>query len=275
MIPACRPMLVRQRHPRLNDYLARFTALGGSMSGNRINSLRTLFDGLWTDGLITGNLAVTSSDILQYFNPFAPSSVSSTIAQVLEPPCRPTGVTGTNNGFVSGDYTTAGMISSGSKGYDPGFKPSDVMATDSAHISIYITSFVSGTNYRILGIDGTNQADIYWSGNNDFGVSLHRQSLAEKYQGSLSYSAGSKYMLIGNRLSGTLTAFVNGTGYTGTTSDTTAPISTQNLVFGTNDNYNSPVTDRYGWESCGYGMTSTQMTNLQSRVTTFNTAIGR
>lgn len=268
MIPIFRPMMVRQRHPRLNDYLSRFTALGGTMSGDQINALQTLFNGLWIDGLITGNLAVSSSDLLQYFNIFA-APVGSTIAQIQEPQCRPTGATGTNNGFVSGDLTSAGMISSGTKRYDAGFAPASVMSTTSAHISIHINSATSVAATRVVGCTNTY---IYYevSGGSYIGGAFHDDT-NQIFQ---SRSLTAPFFFVGGRTGSTQELTINGTTVT-QSANSTAPSSSVNLCFGNTSNGTKPVTDRYTFESCGYYLNSTQKANLRTRVLAFNTAIGR
>lgn len=257
-------------HPRLSRYISRLGSLGLylGISNPIVVALNTLFKGLQTDGLITSSPTPTGSDLIQYANIFPYHSSGANANTVVEPLWRPTGTTGTNNGFVTGDLTLTGMLSSGTKRYDSGIKPSNVMTLESSHLALYITNYTGGTATRSIGSASTYGT---YSGNNDAKILMHGGT--EQSFTGLSFTT--KNFLVWQRNAGNLQFNLNGATQSIAIGDTTAPSTTDNLFFGNNPAGTTPIIDSYGWESCGYALSSAQIAALKSRIETFNTAIGR
>ena len=148
-----------------------------------------------------------------------------------------------------------------------GIQPSTVLALDDSHLSYFTTGFIDSTQACIIGaFNSPNRLWLYSGG--IYGVNSATSS-------SYTYSGGGVKFRIISRLSSTVHKFANnGTIQTGTVNSSarpTANIELARLGGFSGDNFNGICK----FASVGDGLTDTDMTNFNTRVTTYQTALSR
>jgi hypothetical protein len=149
-----------------------------------------------------------------------------------------------------------------------GIQPSTVLGLDDAHLSYFTTGFIDSTQACMIGAYTAPNGILIYSGNGIYGVNT---GTFTSYNVGIS---GTPKFRITSRLSSTVQKFANnGTIYSGTAVSTLRP--TTNILLarlgGATDYFNGICK----FASVGYGLTDTDMTNFNTAVTVYQTALSR
>jgi hypothetical protein len=171
-----------------------------------------------------------------------------------------------------------GVTGNGSNSYgNTGFNPNTAFSTnDSAHLSLYIRNNSASSSYVDFG--ATNGVGSSTALNSAFTNS----ALSLIHNGNTGISAtntNTQGFYLGSRTTASSHKLLKNTAQIGSTDTTSAGTRPNfNLFLGAYNVSNSPLyyTNRnYAFASIGDGLTDTDATNLNSRVTTFQTALNR
>jgi hypothetical protein len=146
-----------------------------------------------------------------------------------------------------------------------GIQPSTVLGLNDTHLSYFISGFESTQACMIGAYNAPNRLAMYSQGL--YGVNSAAWS-------SYTYSGGGAKFRIVSRLSSTVQKFANnGTIQTATLNSSARPTANIELarLGGATDNFNGICK----FASIGDGLTDTDITNFNTRVTTYQTALSR
>jgi len=168
--------------------------------------------------------------------------------------------------FSSGwTHSSSGMTSLNAFA-NTGIQPSTVLGLNDAHLSYFTTGFVDSTAACMIGAyNAPNRLAIYSGG--FYGVNSASWS-------NYTYSGGGAKFRVISRLSSTVHKFANnGTIQTGTVNSSARPTSNIELgrLGGATDYFNGICK----FASIGDGLSDTDITNFNTAVSTYQTALGR
>ena len=149
-----------------------------------------------------------------------------------------------------------------------GIQPSTVLGLNDAHLSYFTTGFIDSTQACMIGAYTAPNGILIYSGNGIYGVNT-----ATFTNYNVGITSTPKFRIT-SRLSSTVQKFANnGTIYSGTAVSTLRPTANIELarLGGATDNFNGICK----FASVGDGLTDTDMTNFNTRVTTYQTALSR
>jgi len=174
-------------------------------------------------------------------------------------------------------FSSQGALPNGTNAYaDTKFAPSANLSSYNIHLSYYSrTDNLANTTVDVGSIDGSsNFMHMHLRYTGDIWYALLQQNALD----SVSNSSSLGYF-IGNRTSSTIKKqFRNGANLGTITTSATASLNNRNIYFGalnnnlTASNFSAKQT---AFASIGDGLTDTDATNLNTRVTTFQTSLNR
>jgi len=180
-----------------------------------------------------------------------------------------------NGGFT---HNSTGVTGNGSNSYgNTGFNPNSAFSTnDSAHLSLYIRNNSASSAYVDFGAtNGAGSSTALNSAYTNSALSL----IHNGNTGISTSNTNTQGFYLGSRTTASVHKLFKNTTQIGSTDTTSAGTRPNfNLYLGAYNVSNSALyyTNRnYAFASIGDGLTDTDATNLNTRVTTFQTALNR
>ena len=245
-------------------YKSNVIANGGTVSGSTLTAIDTFIS------------SAKSNSYWSYLDVVLPFSGDQLVAG-LTPLKVPSGITVTNNGFVSGDYSeSTGITPATNKYLTTSYVPSSYI-TDNVHCAAYLRANFQNGSYPAILFDNINQ--------NSNRIFLHIYTDPNAYWDSFDVSGGrvvrsqtsSLGLTVGNRISSTDSrVFQNGSqlGAIGTSSGSTPGASTMN-VFGHPSSSLPFETRTCSFISWGRGIPVAYQSAFYADVQALQTALGR
>ena len=171
------------------------------------------------------------------------------------------------NGGVT--HSSTGVLPNGTNGYgDTGLTPSTALTLNNTHLSVYIRTLSGGGDF---GYITSGDVQNLFIARNLFGT-FYADSYASTSRITASPPAAGLYVNT-RTASNSFKALVNNTQIGSTITSSTGSLPAQPIRIGVLTTWYA--TNQYAFASIGDGLTDTDATNLNSRVTTFQTTLNR
>jgi hypothetical protein len=171
------------------------------------------------------------------------------------------------NGGIT--HSSTGVLPNGTNGYgDTGLTPSTALTLNNTHLSVYIRTLSGGGDF---GYITSGDVQNLFIARNLFGT-FYADSYASTSRITASPPAAGLYVNT-RTASNSFKALVNNTQIGSTITSSTGSLPAQPIRIGVLTTWYA--TNQYAFASIGDGLTDTDATNLNSRVTTFQTSLNR